>query len=155
VQAGSPVLAVVRQSEKVASVGWTWDRAFAVAAGGASGATLRWMMIEATSTHRFPWQILVVNLTGSLILGTLLAEEVTHPRTRRLIHDFGGIGLCGGLTTFSTFAVEVVDLADRGDAALAGLYLVVSVAGTIAAVLLGAGLRRRPAAAGRPVEETL
>ena len=131
------MLAVVRQSEEVASVGWTWDRAFAVAAGGASGATLRWMMIEATSTHRFPWQILVVNLAGSLILGTLLAEEVTHPRTRRLIHDFGGIGLCGGLTTFSTFAVETALLLEDVRPGMAVAYATTSVLSGVAAVIVG------------------
>ena len=56
-----------------------------------------------------PWTVFLLNCGGSFVLGVLLAEEWAHPRARLLLHDAGGIGFCGGLTTFSTYAVEVVD----------------------------------------------
>lgn len=133
---------------------WTWDRAVAIAAGGALGAGCRWLLVEASGSHRFPWPVLLANVVGSLLLGVLVAEEPQHPRARLALHDLGAIGFCGGLTTFSTFAVEVVDLIDRGDGAYAALYGIASIAGAIVAVLAGAALMRRANAIGRPLEES-
>jgi CrcB protein len=125
----------------------------AIAVGGALGATCRWLAVEAAGHHRFPWPVLVVNIAGSLLLGVALAAEVGHPLARVALHDLGAIGFCGGLTTFSTFAVEVVDLVDDGDGVLAATYATTSVAGTIVAVLVGAALLRRVRALELPVEE--
>ncbi len=133
---------------------WTWDRALAIAVGGSLGAATRWCTVElAGTTHRFPWPVLAVNLVGSFLLGVLLAEEPGHPRLRLALHDVGAIGFCGGLTTFSTFTVEVADLVDHGEARLAALYGASSVAGTIAAVLAGAALLRGVRAIRLPLEE--
>ncbi len=132
---------------------WTWDRAVAIAAGGAVGASCRWFVVEASGSHRFPWPVLLVNVVGSLVLGVLLAEEPEHPWAHVALHDFGAIGFCGGLTTFSTFAVEIVELIDRGDGAYAALYGIASVAGVVVAVLGGAALLRRVRAIGLPLEE--
>lgn len=134
-------------------VRWTWDRAGAIAVGGALGASCRWFVVEVAGDRRFPWPVLVVNVVGSLLLGVLLAEEPEHPRARVALHDLGAIGFCGGLTTFSTFAVEIVRLIDRGDGAFAALYGIASVAGTIVAVLTGAALLRRVRAIELPLEE--
>jgi fluoride ion exporter CrcB/FEX len=57
------------------------------------------------------------------------------------------------LTTFSTFAVEMVELIDRGDGAYAVVYGIASVAGAIVAVLTGAALMRRLRAIELPLEE--
>jgi CrcB protein len=56
-----------------------------------------------------------------------------------------GVGLLGGWTTYSTFAVEVVGLVDDGSAALALTYVVVSLVGGVAAVALGAAVVGRTA----------
>jgi fluoride exporter len=142
-----------RQAGGVPHARWTWDRAVAIAAGGAVGASCRWFVVEASGSHRFPWPVLLVNLVGSLVLGVLLAEEPEHPRAHVALHDFGAIGFCGALTTFSTFAVEIVELIDRGDGAYAVLYGIASVAGAIVAVLTGAALMRRVRAIELPLEE--
>jgi len=132
---------------------WTTGRVVAVAAGGAVGAGVRWWAIAAWPTGSgFPWVVLVINCAGSFILGALLAEEWTHPRARLVLHDAGGIGLCGGLTTFSTYAVEVVDLLDRDRIAIAITYTLASVAGAIAAAVAGAASLRRVRALATPVE---
>ena len=103
---------------------WNWQRAVAVAIGGVLGAGLRWSVLSSVDSGRFPWPVLVVNAAGSLVLGVLLAEEWSHPSARLLLHDAGGIGFCGSLTTFSTFSVEVVDLARDGSQGIAALYAV-------------------------------
>lgn len=97
--------------------------------------------------------MLIVNVAGSLILGVLLAEEWTHPQARLLLHDAGAIGFCGSLTTFSTFSVEVVNLARDGDVGIAASYTVASVTATIAAVVAGAAALRRLRAISLPLEE--
>ncbi len=133
---------------------WTWDRALAIALGGALGAGVRWLTIDlAGAGHRFPWPVLLVNVVGSFLLGVLLAEEPGHPRRRRALHDLGAIGFCGGLTTFSTFAVEVADLLDAGDTTIAAAYGLASIAGSVAAVVAGAALLRSVRALELPLEE--
>ena len=121
--------------------------------GGATGAALRWGVVTMFDSRGFPWPILLVNAAGSLLLGVVLAEEWSHPGARLLLHDFGGIGLCGGLTTFSTFSLEVVDLARDGDTSTAVLYAVGSVASALFGVILGAAALRRLRALTLPLEE--
>ncbi|GIT75576.1 MAG: hypothetical protein Ct9H300mP31_01070 [Acidimicrobiaceae bacterium] len=78
----------------------------------------------------FPWPVLVVNLVGCALLGALLGPET--PRSTRLLV---GTGLCGGLTTFSTFAVEVARLLRADDASTAVAYMVASVVGGLAVAI--------------------
>jgi CrcB protein len=125
----------------------------AIAIGAVVGAALRWAVFTSVDVGRFPWPLFVVNVAGSLILGALLAEEWSHPRARLLLHDAGGIGFCGSLTTFSTFSVEVVNLARDGDVGTAVVYTVASVAATIAAIVAGAGALRRLRAITLPLEK--
>ena len=133
--------------------GWTWPRAAAVAAGGASGAGCRWAALSVAGSHQVPWPVLAVNVVGSFLLGVLLAEEPGHPSSRLALHDLGAIGFCGGLTTFSTFAVEIVDLIERDDALLAATYGAASLAAAIVALVAGAALLHRVRALSLPVEE--
>lgn len=102
-----------------------------VGAGGAVGATARWMVVAgAATTGPFPWPTLLVNLVGCFGLGLLA------PTSRSTALALG-TGVCGGLTTFSTFGLELSMLLDDGDIAVASLYLVASVAGGLAAVMAG------------------
>jgi fluoride exporter len=125
----------------------------AIAVGGVAGAGLRWAVLASVDAGRFPWPVFALNVAGSLILGVLLAEEWSHPRARLVLHDAGGIGFCGSLTTFSTFSVEVVDLYDDGDVGIAVVYTVASFTATIAAVVAGAAALRRLRALTLPLEE--
>lgn len=132
---------------------WEPRRVVAVAFGGAAGAGLRWAVLTTVEAGQFPWPVLVINAAGSLLLGVLLAEEWSHRSARLLLHDAGGIGFCGGLTTFSTFSLEVVDLVRDGETWTAVTYVVLSVAAAIAGVVAGAGALRRLRAVGLPLEE--
>lgn len=128
-------------------------RVTAIVAGATIGAAARGAVFTSVDGRRFRWPVLVVNVAGSLLLGALMAEESSHPRARLLLHDASGIGFCGSLTTFSTFSLEVVDLARAADAGIAITYTVASVTATLAAVLVGAAARRRLRAIELPLEE--
>ena len=92
-----------------------------VAGGGAVGASARWAVVTSTAgDDRFPWWTLLVNVLGCLALGALV-------RSGHAARVAGGVGFCGGLTTFSTFSVEVASLLDAGEVAIAASYLVASV----------------------------
>jgi len=132
----------------------TWDRrrVIAVAVGGAAGAALRWAVVASFDAGRFPWPVLALNVVGSVLLGLLLAEEERRPSARLVLHDASGIGFCGGLTTFSTFSLEVVDLARDGNIGLAIMYTVVSVLAAVLGIVAGAGALRRLRAVTIPLE---
>ena len=104
----------------------------AVALGGAAGATIRWAVLDATGGATFPWPVLLVNLVGCGVLGLLIGLEV--PRSTRLLL---GAGLCGGLTTFSTFSVEAAQMLRADDTTLAVAYILCSVVGGLIAIVAG------------------
>jgi fluoride exporter len=114
----------------------------AVAAGGALGALARHLLASAWPhpAGGFPWSTLVVNLTGCLLIGALLATAYAH---RPLVRAFLATGVLGGYTTFSTYAVETRDLVAAGRPGLAAVYALSTLAGALAAVALGAAAVRR------------
>jgi fluoride exporter len=134
---------------------WSPARALAIAIGGVAGASLRWAVLTSTSPApgSFPWSVMLLNLVGSVLLGVALAEEWSHPSARLLLHDIAGIGFCGGLTTFSTYAVEVVELSRAGHTATAIAYGLASVVAAVAGVVIGAAGLRRVRALRLPLEE--
>jgi CrcB protein len=106
-----------------------------VALGGAGGAAARHLgdsAIRARWPGRFPWGILLVNLSGSFLLG-LLGGAGLGPRWGALL----AVGFCGAFTTWSTLALDVVSLARRRAWWPAVLDLAASVAGGLLAVALG------------------
>ena len=106
----------------------------AVAIGGAAGTLLRAALVEAIPRDpgHWPWATLAANVAGALVLG-LVARRVADPAGRGLL----GAGFCGGLTTFSTLQLELYDLFDAGEPALAATYAAVSVAAGLIAIRLG------------------
>jgi CrcB protein len=113
---------------------------YALAAlGGALGALARWGLAEALphSPGGWPWATLLVNLVGCLLIGVLLAVLLARFPHSPWLRPFLAVGVLGGFTTYSTFAVDVVRLADAGRLALAAGYLVASVLGGVLAVLAG------------------
>ena len=103
-----------------------------VALGGTVGATLRWAVLDVVGGAPFPWPVLLINLVGCTVLGLLIGLEV--PRSTRLLL---GAGLCGGLTTFSTFSVEAAQMLRADDTTLAVAYILCSVVGGLIAIVAG------------------
>jgi CrcB protein len=111
------------------------------------------VLASVDPTGGVPWAVLVINVVGSVLLGALLAEERALPSARLVLHDLGAIGFCGGLTTFSTFTVEIVDLARDGAVGDAVTYGALSIVLSLLGVLAGAAALRRVRAVSLPLEE--
>ncbi len=134
---------------------WTRGRALAIGFGGIVGATARFAVIESSTSPGFPWPVLLVNAVGSFVLGFVMAEEWTHHKARLLLHDGVGIGFCGGLTTFSTLALEAAQYLNDDRVAVALGYVAISVSASIALAALGALTLRLLVALTQPLEEQL
>lgn len=105
--------------------------AFLVALGGALGAVLRYLVDRWVQRRRdspFPWGTLTVNVAGSALLGFLTGWALTGAQPDS-VRTFAGIGLCGSLTTFSTFGYETLRLFGER----ARRYALANVAGTVLA----------------------
>jgi CrcB protein len=107
-----------------------------IAAGGALGALARYGIGVAfpAAKHGFPWATFGINVLGSLLIGALMVLVTDVFTGQRLIRPFFGVGVLGGFTTFSTYAVDIQRLVNGGAAGVALLYLF----GTLLAALLAA-----------------
>ena len=104
-----------------------------VIAGAAVGAPLRYLTDRTVQTRHdsvFPWGTFAVNVVGSAILG-LVAGAVSEGAASQHVQLLLGTGLCGALTTYSTFSYETLRLAEDG----ARFYAAANVVGSIAAGL--------------------
>jgi fluoride exporter len=102
--------------------------------GGAAGAPLRYLAdrtVQRRFGGRFPWGTWSVNVSGSFVLGTVLASGPDW------LVALAGTGFCGALTTFSTFGYETVRLAEEGRTVASAGNVAVSLAGGLAAAALG------------------
>ena len=101
--------------------------------GAAVGAPLRWWidrLWQQRGAALFPWGTLTANGLGSVVLGALVAEYATDARAYLLV----GIGFCGALTTFSSFAWETYRLTQDG----ARLLSLLNVLGSVLVCFVGA-----------------
>lgn len=106
-----------------------------VVAGAAVGAPLRYLTdraVRARHASGFPWGTFTVNTAGSLVLGLLAGAAVSSP-----VYALLGTGLCGALTTYSTFSYETLRLAERGSPGAAAANVALSVAAGLGALYLG------------------
>jgi CrcB protein len=107
--------------------------------GAGLGGLGRWWIggwVQESAGASFPWGTLVVNASGSLLLGFLYAFLVGTEASPQL-RAFAAIGVCGGYTTFSTFSYESVQLLQHGEWGRAAVYMAGSVALSLAGVILG------------------
>ncbi len=110
-----------------------------VMVGGAVGSGARYLTGRAMTGllgAGYPFGTLAVNLVGGLLMGVLvgvLARNAAPEGWRLLL----GVGVLGGFTTFSSFSLDVVTMAERGAPGLALGYVLVSVIGSIAALFAG------------------
>ena len=114
----------------------------AVGAGGFLGAVLRYLagMLPVGQPAGFPLTTFCINLLGSFLIGfvsQIAADRQTAGDPATL---FLKVGLCGGFTTFSTFALESARLFQDGRGALAFLYIISSTVLSVLAVLAAEAL---------------
>ncbi|MDT6982364.1 fluoride efflux transporter CrcB [Streptomyces lusitanus] len=113
-----------------------------VVLGAMVGAPLRYLtdrMVRSKTGSALPWGTFTVNVAGSLVLGLLAgaaAAGVAGSGTQLLL----GTGLCGALTTYSTFSYETLRLAGSGALGYAAANVLVSTAAGLGAAYAGAAL---------------
>ncbi|MFD9909366.1 fluoride efflux transporter CrcB [Streptomyces sp. NPDC059063] len=110
-----------------------------VVAGAMVGAPLRYLTDRAVQARHdtvFPWGTFTVNVVGCLVLG-LVTGAVTAGAVSSDTQLFLGTGLCGALTTYSTFSYETLRLAENGARFSAAANAVVSVAVGLGAAFAG------------------
>jgi CrcB protein len=110
--------------------------------GSGLGGLLRWgvsLLIANRFGQSFPWGTLIVNVTGSFAIG--LFATVTGPDGRWLapitVRQFFMIGICGGYTTFSSFSLQTLQLAEAGEWSRAAANSVLSLVLCLAGVWVG------------------
>lgn len=104
-----------------------------VIVGGMVGAPLRYLTDRAVQSRHdtvFPWGTFTVNVAGSLVLGVLTGAVTAGAATSHL-QLLLGTGLCGALTTYSTFSYETLRLTEDG----ARFHAVANVVGSVVAAL--------------------
>ncbi|MEV7419700.1 CrcB family protein [Streptomyces sp. NPDC089919] len=122
----------------------------AVSAGGVLGALARYAVSLAwpAAPGAFPWATFGINVLGCGLIGVLMVLiSEGGRRAHPLLRPFLGVGVLGGFTTFSTYAVDFSRLLDRGEAGTALAYAGATLAGALGAVWLAASATR--ALAGR------
>ncbi len=118
---------------------------WSVAIGGAIGSVARFLLsgvIQRFSGTGFPVWTLVINVTGSILLGFLMRYFIDGVPVAVEARAFLTAGFCGGYTTFSTFSYETVALIEQGDWRRASMYVLASVTLSLAGVFAGIGLAR-------------
>ena len=113
--------------------------------GGGVGAALRHgvnLLSARLFGTAFPWHTLIENVTGSLVMGLLAAYFAFKGGGAQHWRLFFTTGILGGYTTFSAFSLDTVLLYERGETAMAALYVLASVALAIGGLFAGLALVR-------------
>lgn len=111
-----------------------------VAFGSAVGGVLRYLLggaIQRAAGGTFPLGTLLINITGSFLLGLLYRYSADSAAITPEVRAMLTIGLCGGYTTFSSFSYESIRLLEDGQVGRALLYVGLSVVLCLAATALG------------------
>lgn len=111
-----------------------------IAVGSAIGGVSRYLLggvVQRALDTTFPAGTLLINITGSFLLGAIIRFAVDTPAVSPEFRAFLTIGFCGGFTTFSTFSYETAAMLEDGEWRNAALYMAASVAISIVATFLG------------------
>ncbi|HUC08995.1 MAG TPA: fluoride efflux transporter CrcB [Stellaceae bacterium] len=118
---------------------------FAIAIGGTLGCWARYGMtnlVQAIYGREFPYATLSINVLGSFLMGFLFIETLERLTISPQFRIGILTGFLGGFTTFSTFAMETLLLAEQGEPAKSALYAVLSLGLGFLAAFAGAYIAR-------------
>jgi CrcB protein len=123
-----------------------------VTGGGAFGSWLRFatgrvwnLAIGPVAASAFPWATLTVNVLGSALMGVLIGWLARHSEGGETWRLLLGVGVLGGFTTFSSFALEFVLFFDRGELGLGAVYVAISLLAGFGALFAGLAMMRAAA----------
>jgi fluoride exporter len=121
-----------------------WAVLAAISAGGGLGSLARYAIGYAwpAPPAGFPWATFTANVTGCLLIGVLMVLITEVWGGHRLVRPFLGVGVLGGYTTFSAYAVDATRLIGLGAAGTALAYLAGTLSAALLAVFAGASLTR-------------
>lgn len=111
-----------------------------IAVGSAIGGVSRYLvggLVQRLAGGTFPSGTLLINITGSFLLGAFLRYGVDTPTLTPELRALLTVGFCGGYTTFSTFSYETAALLEDGEWSRAALYVSLSVGLSLLATFLG------------------
>jgi len=111
-----------------------------IAIGGAIGCLSRYVLasfIQQRAGADFPFGTLVINITGSFLLGMFMRFALQSGAISAEMRAFLTTGFCGGYTTFSTYSYETALLIEDGEYGRAGLYVGASVTIALIGTFLG------------------
>lgn len=108
-----------------------------VALGGALGAMLRYAISVIPARGAFPVLTLITNVLGAIAIGFIVGLVSSRSETSANAVLFWKTGFCGGFTTFSTFSLEALQLFQRKQYGLGGVYIILSCAACILGVWAG------------------
>lgn len=115
----------------------------AVAAGGVLGAEARYALtLLQGDAATFPWATFVINVAGCVSIGVLMVVLLDLTSPHRLARPFLGVGVLGGFTTFSTYAVDIQTMLVGGRPLAALGYLALTPVAALAGVWAGAAATR-------------
>lgn len=102
---------------------------FFVGVGGFIGSVCRYLvgLIPVKVENGFPVKTLAINIAGAFLISLITALAAKHKTINPQILLMLKVGICGGFTTFSTFAFESADLIQKGNAPVAVAYMVTSL----------------------------
>jgi CrcB protein len=111
-----------------------------VALGGAIGSMARFIVGKISLVlwgPEFPWGTMIVNIAGCFVMGVLAGLLSHYTELSQDVRAFLLVGILGGFTTFSAFALDIVTLYERGAMTASLFYLLASVAVSILALTAG------------------
>jgi CrcB protein len=117
-----------------------------IALGSAVGGVCRFALsgvIQRSTGSTFPSWTLIINITGSLLLGFLMRYMIDGVPVSANVRALLTTGFCGGYTTFSTFTYETIVLFEQGDYRRGTVYVLLSTSLSLIGALTGMSLARK------------
>jgi CrcB protein len=127
------------RSDRAETAANPWPVLLVIAIGGVVGALARYFLQHAWPHQPagFPWATFVINVSGSLCIGVLMALIEELRLGSRFLRPFMGVGVLGGFTTFSTYAVDIQQSLGLAAARTALVYLAGTLTAALVAVWIG------------------